>query len=146
DSIISKLDNPKKGLIFVSNNVFSLINSNAVSLDNLTNNKDELVKFLNAIAKGKIDSSAANKNILNLLLSKTTTDKVINNSKKNSFDSKELEKIVDNLITKNKDMISKEYESRPERIEKMIMGQVMKETKGGASPQETIKLIKTKLK
>jgi aspartyl-tRNA(Asn)/glutamyl-tRNA(Gln) amidotransferase subunit B len=50
-----------------------------------------------------------------------------------------------NKIIKDNDETVSQYKERPERVEKFLMGQLMKETKGNINPSDAMKLIKQSL-
>ncbi|NQX83493.1 MAG: hypothetical protein HRS50_02180 [Mycoplasmataceae bacterium] len=63
-------------------------------------------------------------------------------SNKSLLTEDEIKIIINKLIKLNKDMIEKDIINRPERVEKFLTGQLMKETKGKSSPQVANRLIK----
>ena len=59
-------------------------------------------------------------------------------------DPKELEKIIDALISKNQDKVA-QYKSGKEKLFGYFVGEVMKVSKGKANPQLVNKILKKKL-
>ena len=60
-------------------------------------------------------------------------------------DPKELEKIIDIVITKNQDKVA-QYKSGKEKLFGYFVGEIMKISKGKADPQLVNEILKTKLK
>ena len=59
-------------------------------------------------------------------------------------DPKELEKIIDTVITKNQDKVT-QYKSGKEKLFGYFVGEVMKASKGKANPQIVNEILKKKL-
>ena len=60
-------------------------------------------------------------------------------------DPKELEKLIDAVITKNQDKVA-QYKSGKEKLFGYFVGEVMKLSKGKANPQLVNQILKNKLK
>ena len=60
-------------------------------------------------------------------------------------DQKELEKIISQVLSKNKDKVI-QYKSGKEKLFGYFVGEVMKVSKGKANPQLVNKILKEKLK
>ena len=60
-------------------------------------------------------------------------------------DPKELEKIIDKIISDNKDKVM-QYKSGKDKLFGFFVGQVMKVSDGKANPQLTNEILKQKLK
>lgn len=61
-------------------------------------------------------------------------------------DKIEIKNYLISIIEQNKDLIINQYESRPERVEKQIMGQLMKITHGNVNPEIGMEIIKKEIK
>ena len=59
-------------------------------------------------------------------------------------DDEELNSIISEIITKNPSAVE-DYKNGKENALKFLMGQLMKQTKGQADPNQSIKLIRSKL-
>ncbi len=111
--------------------------------DSIINNIIEMIKLLN---NGDINGKQA----------KTIFEKIVTEQKeprklieelgfKQITDEKVIEKYLQDIISKNKNMLD-QYKERPERVEKFFIGQLMKETKGQANPVVSMKVLKLLLK
>ena len=60
-------------------------------------------------------------------------------------DSSEIEKVIDKVLEKNSSQLE-QYKSGKEKLFGFFVGQVMKESKGKANPEQVNKLLKDKLK
>ncbi len=132
-------DNYKDIVNFIVNNIKSMMNEN--HLENYRFDKEEIVKIIELRKSGKVDNKKTND-----LVSKMFKEPIM--EELNTLDSKvllsdeEIKSLINKLVEENKEVISKDIDTRPERVEKFLMGQLMKETKGQASPQTSNKLIK----
>ncbi len=107
---------------------------------------DNIIKMIKILLEGKINAKQSKTIIAEIYKSDLGPEEII---KKFGFkqitDEKEIEKILVPIIEKNKDMILKNKD-RLERVEKMIIGFLMKETKGQANPIVSNKVLKELLK
>lgn len=105
-----------------------------------------IIKMIKILIEGKINAKQSKTIIAEIYKSDLGPEEII---KKFGFkqitDEKEIEKILVPIIEKNKDMILKNKD-RLERVEKMIIGFLMKETKGQANPIVSNKVLKELLK
>ncbi len=136
--LVTKADE-KDVINFMVNNIKSVMNES--QLNDFRLSTEEIIKLINLRKEGKVDNKQTNK-----LVAKMFVEPIINDL--NELDSKvllteeEIKSIISTLVESNKEMIDKDINDRPERVEKFLMGQLMKETKGQASPQVANKLIK----
>ena len=95
--------------------------------------------------QGLISGSHVKKIFPKLIDQKMTVDQVIKQEKIAMIsDAKILEQMINDIIKVSADFIEKNIE-RVERVEKFILGQVMKASKGQANPVLTSKILKDKL-
>ncbi len=136
--LITKID-VKEAINFIVNNLRSIMNE--VNQREYRIDSNEVIELINLRKEGKADSKVINK-----LITKMFNEEISNeiNELKNKvlLSDDEIKSIISNLIGQHKEMIDKDINDRPERVEKFLMGQLMKETKGQASPQLANKLIK----
>lgn len=134
-----KNSKPKKIINFIVNDIKHSLNNYKsknprISIENIEN-------ILILKNDGKIDSKKTN--VLLLKSFDGDISKDIDELKNVVLISnEELAEIINKLIIENSEMIEKDKENRPERVEKFLMGQVMKITKGKVNPKESNKLIK----
>ncbi len=72
-------------------------------------------------------------------------ESVRNHGFKQIMDPKEIAKLLHPIIENNKDMVS-QYKQRPERVEKMILGLLMKQTQGQANPVIAAQVLRQLIK
>ncbi len=129
----------KDTINFLVNNIKSVINE--LNIFDFRLDTEEVIKLMSLRKEGKIDNKTTNK-----LVAKMFNESISNDleelSNKVLLSEEEIKSIISQLIDSNKEMIDKDIDDRPERVEKFLMGQLMKETKGQASPQVANKLIK----
>ncbi len=138
NELVTKIDE-KESINFIVNNLKSIMNE--VSLRKYRLDAEEIIELINLRKEGKADSKQLNKLITKMFTQEIELDlKELKN--KVLLTDEQIKEIISNLMIQHKEMIDKDINDRPERVEKFLMGQLMKETKGQASPQIANKLIK----
>ena len=145
--LFSKVMNEKIDIKVAYNLFESVIASVLNKLDNIPKiNKDDLIKLINARSKKELSQTQVEKLFEKLTLTKKVDiDKEISKINSSKIDAKDVENILDKIMSNNKEMVS-QYNERPERVEKFLMGQLMKETKGNINPSDSVSLIKKKMR
>lgn len=134
-------DNHKEIINLFVNNLKPMLDESTLKENRI--DKEGIKEIISLRKNGKIDNRKINE--LLLLMFKQDIKKELK-----TFSSIELlseEKVIEiikGLVETNKDMIEKDKE-RPERVEKFLMGQLMKETKGKVNPKIANKLVKEEL-
>mgnify|MGYP005699911157 FL=1 len=102
--------------------------------------------MVQSIKSGEISGRIA-KEVFELMVESGDNPKKIIESKgmKQQSDPKELEKIINEILTKNKDKVD-QYKSGKEKLFGFFVGQVMKQSGGKANPQLTNDILKKLLK
>lgn len=109
---------------------------------------DSIIEIIKLLKENKINGKQA-KEIIKLLIETNKDVKTIieENNFKQITDKNVLKEILLKYISTNENMV-KQYNDRPERVEKFFIGMVMKETNGQANPDITnevfVELIKNK--
>lgn len=129
----------KEMINFLVNNIKSMMNESKLEKFRLDSN--EIISLIKLRKEGKADNKKINKLVLKMF-EETIDNDIQDLNNKTLLSDEDIKKIISKLIEVNKEMIEKDINDRPERIEKFLMGQLMKETKGQASPQVANKLIK----
>ncbi len=95
---------------------------------------ERIIKMIKLLTSGKINSKQAKTIIAEIYKSELEPEEIIEKfGFKQITDKSELTKLLEAIIAKN-DNVVKQYKERPERVEKMIIGLLMKDTKGQANP------------
>ncbi len=138
NNLIGKIDE-KESINFIVNNIKSIMNE--VNLREYRLVDSEVVDLINLRKEGKADSKKLNKLIAKMFTEEISSD-IDELKNKVLLSDDQIKEIISGLINNHQEMIDKDINDRPERVEKFLMGQLMKETKGQASPQLANKLIK----
>ena len=114
------------------------ISQNPISAKNLS-------KLINLIKDGTISGKIA-KSVFEIMADEGKDPQIIVEEKglKQQIDPKEIEKLIDKVITDNPDKV-KEYKSGKEKLFGFFVGQVMKVSGGKANPQLVNEILKKKL-
>lgn len=93
-----------------------------------------IIEMIKLLQKGSINAKQAKTVIAEIYKDELAPDVIIKNHNfKQIVDPVELDKMLRVIIDKNFSMVMKNKD-RPERVEKMLLGQLMKETQGQANP------------
>lgn len=131
--------------IFFSD-IVSLANNLNLEVNDLKIDSKELTKAFELLESGIISGSHLKKIIPLLNEGNLTTTEIIEKHNMKQMSNKdELYNIINNIIDNNNSFIQKNID-RIERVEKFLVGQVMKETKGQANPNMASEIIKEKMK
>ncbi|BDV03381.1 MAG: aspartyl/glutamyl-tRNA(Asn/Gln) amidotransferase subunit B [Candidatus Hepatoplasma scabrum] len=133
--------NEKKVVSFLTTNLQGQFN--LLKIDPLEFNLE--TKMISQILKlhieNKITTTKLNQFINNLLLNRDIVKELKLFQNQIQFSEQKLQQIITDIINKNRELAD-QYHNRPERVEKFIIGKLMKISKGKANPKLAIKLIK----
>lgn len=121
--------------------VLPLSTKRHVSVNLLPININHIIELIQLEKDGLISNKHIKK-IIELIDDKITISEIIEIHKmKQISSSSELTKIIQIIINENNDIIL-QYKQRQERVEKFIMGEIMKRTKGQANPVLSNQIMK----
>ena len=129
----------KDAINFIVNNIKSSIKES--KLEEFRLEPEEVASLIKFRKEGKANSKQINK-LINKMFELDITEDIKEISSKELMPDEDLKVIVVKLIEDNQELVEKDRKTRPERVEKFIMGQLMKETKGQASPVQANKIVK----
>jgi aspartyl-tRNA(Asn)/glutamyl-tRNA(Gln) amidotransferase subunit B len=139
---LKKETDAKKVANFLTTNVVSAFKQSKISLDSKsTDSGTKLNLVLKLLIDGKATSSEANELLVCFANGKTITKKLEELSNKELASDNDVKDILIKIASDNPETMA-EAKDRPERVEKFLMGQLMKETKGQVKPQDAMQLIK----
>ncbi len=136
-NLIGKKDK-KQVINFITSTLFGVLNE--LNQDTYNVNANDLEKILELLGENKITKSEANGLIKSSLLDKDISPEIKLHSEKEMFDSVKTLELVEKIFAGNDNLII-ELVSRPERVNKFIMGQLMKQAKGKINPKNANELI-----
>ncbi|AKX33776.1 aspartyl/glutamyl-tRNA amidotransferase subunit B [Spiroplasma litorale] len=139
--------NPKKVLNYITSDIKSLLNKDNISINQSQLLPKNIVEIINLLDEGIISSKHV-KSIIPICFENLTNVKELidKNNWKLISDKSEIVKLLEPIIDKNKTLIQENYLNRPERVEKTIMGELMKITGGNVNPKVSMEIISLKLK
>ncbi|AUB31176.1 Asp-tRNA(Asn)/Glu-tRNA(Gln) amidotransferase subunit GatB [Spiroplasma floricola] len=141
----------KKVANYLITDIKSLLNKDGIELSQSKLKPKDISEIIKMLEENLISSKHV-KVILPIAFEteKTIKEIVEENNLKLISDVKEIEKMLSKIIEQNSSLIKEQYEQRQERVEKTLMGQLMKETGGNVNPtvatEILIKMIKDYLK
>ena len=126
--------------------LFASLNEKNISISESLVTSMKMAQLIDCISKGIISGRTA-KEVFEIMKETGEEPKKIIESKglQQKSDPKELEKIIDKIISDNSDKVT-EYKSGKEKLFGFFVGQVMKISGGKANPQLVNSILKQKLK
>ena len=140
-----KKHEPKLCVTWLTVELFGRMNKLGINFENLKVSSDNLIGLLDLMKSGEISGKIA-KDVLDFMIESGESAAHIVEAKglKQVSDSGALEKIIDEVIAKNPQMLA-DYKSGKDKLFGFFVGQVMKESKGQANPGMVNELLKKKL-
>ena len=131
---------------WITGELFALLNEKDLGIKQSPISAENLSKLINLIKDGIISGKIA-KTIFELMAEGNQDPKKIVEERglKQQSDPKELEKIIMEIITENKDKVE-QYKSGKEKLFGFFVGQAMKLSGGKANPKLVSDMLKEKLK
>ncbi|HHW68886.1 MAG TPA: Asp-tRNA(Asn)/Glu-tRNA(Gln) amidotransferase subunit GatB [Tenericutes bacterium] len=144
ETVVDKT-NPISAANILTSEVLGYLNKNYIKISDMKLNQDNFIKLIEYINIGKISSKQA-KDIIPVLIEKELSiDQVISELKIEQIsDENILLEIINKIIDLNPNAVN-DFKDGKYRAVKFLMGQIMKETKGQASPQILNKLLTEEL-
>jgi len=131
---------------WIAGELFSVLNKKNISISQSPVSAKNLSTLIKMITSGKISGKIA-KNVFEKMQDndKDPQQIVEKEGLTQQSDPKELEKIISQVLSKNKDKVI-QYKSGKEKLFGFFVGEVMKVSKGKANPQLVNEILKVKLK
>ena len=143
---VAKLSDKKLAATWMMGDLFAMLNDKGLNISKSPISAKNFAELIQSIKSGEISGRIA-KEVFELMVESGDNPKKIIESKgmKQQSDPKELEKIINEILTKNKDKVD-QYKSGKEKLFGFFVGQVMKQSGGKANPQLTNDILKKLLK
>ena len=143
---VAKLSDKKLAATWMMGDLFAMLNDKGLNISNSPISAKNFAELVRSIKSGEISGRIA-KEVFEIMVKNGENPKKIIESKgmKQQSDPKELEKIINEILTKNKDKVD-QYKSGKEKLFGFFVGQVMKQSGGKANPQLTNEILKKLLK
>ena len=143
---VAKLSDKKLAATWMMGDLFAMLNDKGLNISKSPITAKNFAELVQSIKSGEISGRIA-KEVFELMVESGDNAKKIIESKgmKQQSDPKELEKIINEILTKNKDKVD-QYKSGKEKLFGFFVGQVMKQSGGKANPQLTNDILKKLLK
>ena len=143
---VIKNSDKKLATNWVTGELFAVLNKKNISISESPVSTKNLSSLINMITSGKISGRIA-KEVFEIMQEKNEDPKHIVESKGliQQSDPKKLERIISEIILKNKDKVE-QYKSGKVKLFGFFVGQVMNVTGGKANPQLVNEILKNKLK
>ena len=143
---VAKLSDKKLAATWMMGDLFAMLNDKGLNISNSPISAKNFAELVRSIKSGEISGRIA-KEVFEIMVKSGENPKKIIESKgmKQQSDPKELEKIINEILNKNKDKVD-QYKSGKEKLFGFFVGQVMKQSGGKANPQLTNEILKKLLK
>lgn len=130
---------------WLSNELVGLLDKNNIKIQDINDFQiNELIDFFNKVLVTKEINSKQAKNLLSEFFinkTKSISELIKQLGYEQISDPKIIKDIIISYMEKNEELL-KQYNERPERVEKFFVGMVMKETNSQANPVITMKILK----
>jgi aspartyl-tRNA(Asn)/glutamyl-tRNA(Gln) amidotransferase subunit B len=145
EEVVKKSDK-KLAKNWVMGDLFASLNEKNISIYESPVTSNQMAQLINAISSGVISGRTA-KEVFEIMKETGEEPKKIIETKglQQKSDPKELESIVDKIISDNKDKVA-QYKTGKVKLFGFFVGQVMKVSGGKANPQLVNEILKQKLK
>ena len=145
--VANKIDDYKLAITCIVIELVGLLKKDNFPIKNFSKTKiDQIVIMLKILKEGKINNRQGKKIIVEIYKTNASVEHIIDKFNfKQITDEKMLNSLLMQIISSNPKLI-KEYDTRPEKVEKMIIGKLMEKTKGQANPVLSMSLLKNILK
>ncbi|RPG99376.1 MAG: Asp-tRNA(Asn)/Glu-tRNA(Gln) amidotransferase subunit GatB [Candidatus Pelagibacter sp. TMED118] len=142
---VSKKSDVKLATNWITGELFALLNNKNIEITESPITSENLAKLINLIKDGTISGKIA-KTVFEIMADSGKDPKKIVEEKglKQQSDPKELEKIIDKVISDNPKNVEA-YQSGKDKLFGFFVGQVMKQSNGKANPQLVNEILKKKL-
>jgi aspartyl-tRNA(Asn)/glutamyl-tRNA(Gln) amidotransferase subunit B len=143
---VAKLSDKKLAATWMMGDLFAMLNDKGLDISKSPISTKHFAELVQLIKSGEISGRIA-KEVFEIMLETGDNPKKIIESKglKQQSDPKELEKMINEILAKNKDKVD-QYKSGKEKLFGFFVGQVMKSSGGKANPQLTNEILKKLLK
>ena len=131
---------------WIMGELFASLNEKNISISESPITSNKMAQLITSISSGVISGRTA-KEVFEIMKETGEEPKKIieNKGLQQKSDPKELEKIIDKIISNNKDKVI-QYKSGKDKLFGFFVGQVMKSSGGKANPQLVNDILKQKLK
>ena len=143
---VAKLSDKKLAATWMMGDLFAMLNNKGLNISNSPITAKNFAELIQSIKSGEISGRIA-KEVFEIMVQNGDNPKKIIESKgmKQQSDPKELEKMINEILTKNKDKVD-QYKAGKEKLFGFFVGEVMKLSGGKANPQLTNEVLKKLLK
>lgn len=147
NKVLEATNDANAAITWILVELVGLLKKDNKTIESISSKKiDYIIDMIKILKQGSINAKQSKSIIAEIYKSDLSPKEIIEKfGFKQITDEKEIAIILNSIIEKNKDMILKNKD-RLERVEKMIIGQLMKETKGQANPIISNKVLKDLLK
>ena len=142
---VSKKSDVKLATNWITGELFALLNDKSIEITESPISSENLAKLINLIKDGTISGKIAKTVFEIMAIEKKDPVKIVEEKGlKQQSDPKELEKIIDKVISDNPKNVEV-YKSGKDKLFGFFVGQVMKQSNGKANPQLVNEILKKKL-
>ena len=143
---VAKNSDYKLAATWLMGELFATLNKEGKEISESPVSAKNLAKMINLIKDGTISGKIAKTVFEEMVKQDADPSKIVEDKGlKQTSDPKEIEKIIDKILSSNQDKVE-QYKSGKEKLFGFFVGQVMKEMKGKGNPGMINDILKNKLK
>lgn len=141
ESAVSSYNNPKIIANWIMGDFFKMLNEHEIEIDECKIKAQDLASLVSLIDKGTISSAIAKKVFIEMFETGETPQVIVEkNGLVQITDESAIKEIVENIVANNEQSVI-DYKAGKDRALGFLVGQIMKETKGKASPKIVNELL-----
>ena len=145
NELLDKKIDHNVGANLLLGDISAYLNKEEKNITDTTLTIDRFIELVDSVSNKTITSKNLKEILEKVLTEKTSIKEIISSSDiQNITDTSELTNIVEKVISSNEESVN-DYKNGHDRAIKYLMGQVMKETHGGANPELAMSILKDKL-
>tara|TARA_Y100001936_G_scaffold188250_1_gene186422 strand:- start:356 stop:1834 length:1479 start_codon:yes stop_codon:yes gene_type:complete len=143
---VAKISDKKLAATWMMGDLFAMLNEKNLNISQSPVSAQSLAELVQSIKSGEISGRIA-KDVFEIMVKSGENPKkiIVTRGMKQQSNPKELEKIINEILLKNKDKVE-QYKSGKEKLFGFFVGQVMKVSGGKANPQLVNEILKKTLK
>lgn len=124
--------------------ISAYLNKTNKALEETHLTKTRFEKLVKKLEDKEIDNKMIKDNLISLMEKENDIEDLFKNMKSNVLDEASLKEMITKIVDNNPESV-KDFKEGRDRAVKFLMGQIMKETKGSASPSLANELLKEEL-
>jgi aspartyl-tRNA(Asn)/glutamyl-tRNA(Gln) amidotransferase subunit B len=144
ENTVSKIKEPKKAANWILTELLGIANKKSVHFSEIKISPENLASLINKIDSNEVTGALAKTVFEKMAQSGKSTDQAIKELDIKKVSISDLDSIIEKIITANPNAVE-DYKKGKEASIQFLTGQVMRETRGQANPEDITKILINKM-